>query len=115
MKNKTRISVPLKGFGTDTSFISTTSDSAIRFLYICGLVDLCSGFIFSPEVSTKNDKVLSLKSYENTPLSLTAFVHSDHGSNLLCNDILELLKSKGAIVPLGRRGKSLDNREIEFT
>ncbi len=96
---------------TDVSYIPIKS-SYTNHAYLSIAINHKTKYIESWNISESNDNLLVLEHFKTMDLK-GKIVHSDHGSQYLSHDFVNLIKNAGANLSMSRVGNSLDNREAE--
>ena len=108
--------------GPNQRWVSDTTELVIGSrgsgkLYLAAVLDLCSRFIVGWAVSAVNDRHLTIKALamaltHRCP-SVGLLHHSDRGCTYASEDYQDLLKARGMVCSMSRRGNCWDNAVME--
>ena len=104
---------PNQKWATDVTEFNVSGEK----LYLSPIIDLFNGEIISYELSERpnfNQVVAMLKkSFKKLPDNTNLILHSDQGWQYQMKQYHELLKQKGIVQSMSRKGNCLDNAVIE--
>jgi len=104
---------PNQKWATDITEFNVSGEK----LYLSPIIDLFNGEIISYELSERPNfnKVVAMlkKSFKKLPDHTNLILHSDQGWQYQMKQYQELLKQKGIVQSMSRKGNCLDNAVIE--
>jgi len=104
---------PNQAWVTDVTYIPTGEG----WLYLAAMVDLFSRRIVGYAMSAQNDRLLALEALQRALQARRPrrglLHHSDRGSPYASNDYRELLRKRGIVASMSRKGDCWDNAVAE--
>jgi len=87
------------------------------WLYVAAIIDLCRQRVVGLSMSERMTKELVIQALDSTCKRVRpprgVFIHSDRGSQYCSNDYQKLLKERGFICSMSRKGNCWDNAPME--
>ena len=84
------------------------------FIYISAAIDGCGWRVDGESISETNNIELVMNTIKNTVLLNNTIINSDHGYQYTSHEYKDYVTKMSSLLSMGRVGKSLDNRPIEF-
>lgn len=113
LKREFKVDGPDKVWAADITYIPTNEG----WLYLAGVLDLCTRRIVGWSMSESLDRTLVLRAlqmaYQRRKPAAGLIHHSDRGSQYASDDYRKLLKSYGMRMSMSRKGNCWDNAPME--
>ncbi len=104
---------PNQAWVTDVTYIPT----AEGWLFLAAMLDLYSRRVVGYAMSAQNDRLLALAALQRALLARRPprglLHHSDRGSPYACDDYRKLLRKRGIVASMSRKGDCWDNAVAE--
>lgn len=97
---------------TDVSYIPANEHG--NHVFLSAAISAKTGFVESVELSRTNSLDLVFRTLNKIKERPGMIVHSDRGFQYNNKLMIDLAKQKNYTISMGRKGKCLDNREIEY-
>ncbi|WP_095205971.1 IS3 family transposase [Paenibacillus sp. O199] len=109
LKRKFHAEAPLQKLVTDITYLPFGN----KMLYLSSILDLYNGEIVAYSIADKQDTCLVLDTLNQLPERSNMLLHSDQGSVYTSQNYQAVVKGKGIIMSMSRKGTPADNAPIE--
>lgn len=109
LKRQFQATEPLQKLVTDITYLPSVG----KTLYLSSILDLYNGEIVAYTIADKQDASFVLDTLNQLPVQQDMMLHSDQGSVYTSQAYQEVVKAKGIIMSMSRKGTPADNAPIE--